>query len=79
MNARDMLAFTMGLKAGEQIGFTTGHRSACATLDKWLYDAARKLGQEAALQAIIDQATKEQVANLRVSAAALAKVKGGHA
>ena len=79
MNARDMLAFTMGLKAGERLGFTTGHRSACATLDKWLYDAARKLGQETILQAIIDQATKDQVAALRDSAAALAKEKGGQA
>lgn len=56
MNARDMLAFKIGLQAGidqgRRVGFMNGHRAGTNSL----YEAAVAMGHGALFKQILDQA-----------------------
>lgn len=64
MNARDILAFKIGLQAGidqgRRVGFMNGHRAGTNSL----YEAAVAMGHEALIKQILNQAVVLESAKL---------------
>lgn len=79
MNARDMMAFTMGAKAGAQQGYGVGHQAATEHLGLALVEAAKELGLEDELKRLTDRAYELQLAECKklIAAAQAARAKGG--